>query len=144
LKFIALLLGFILASTTLSSAKIWTCSVTAVGGYKGVMPTKMTLNMNSNVNDLIIKDDVGAKMGLPTIQGNMKRRIGSEQLFAWELSPIPQNTKPPTESKFYENKVIFRGRLNLKNGGLKIVGDFVTRVPSANTGLNMRGRGKCK
>ncbi|MCY4334666.1 MAG: hypothetical protein OXC60_08345 [Litoreibacter sp.] len=51
--------------------------------------------------------------------------------------------KPPTETKFYENTVNYRGRLGLQSGKIRIAGSFVTRLPSANTGLDMRAEGVC-
>jgi hypothetical protein len=134
----------VFASAIAAHAQVFTCTLTPKRGYTGVTPTQMQIDLNARPGALVISDNVGPKIGLPTINGEIDRYVGNDLLFRWQLSSIPLALKPPTETKFYRSTVNYTGRLNQTTGAIRIVGNFVTSVSSANTGLNMRAEGSCK
>jgi len=133
--------------TALSSGAVaqqYTCQLTPTTGYKGVTPTQMTLDFAPLPGQILIVDDVGPKIGRPSVVGNINRYVNQDILFNWQISGVPISLKPPTETSFYGGTVNYSGRLNQLTGALRIIGNFDARVSSANTGLNMRAKGVCE
>lgn len=127
-----------------ANAQVVDCTLTPTRGFTGVTPTKIRLDFESSLGRVIIKDDVGPKVGRRSITGDVRRYVGSEILFKWEIKSVPQALKPPTETNSYRSTVNYSGRFNPDTGAIKIVGNFVTSISSANTGLNMRAQGRCR
>ena len=124
-------------------AQEYTCQLTPTTGYKGVTPTQMKIDFTSLPGQILITDDVGPKIGRPSVVARINRNVGEDVLFNWQITGVPISLKPPTETKFYGSTVNYSGRLNQSTGALRIIGNFDTRVSSANTGLNMRAKGFC-
>ncbi len=127
-----------------ANAKVYTynCKITRKNKFEDVTPD--TLKIVLKDRDVIISDDIMAKLGKSDIAAKVDRVVDSDLLFGWALKNIPRAMKPDTETKFYGDTVNYRARLNLKNGKFAMEGNFVTRVSSANTGKQMTGTGRCK
>ena len=146
-KILCFLTALILCSAVMVedvSAVTFDCRITAKKKFKGVMPDRIRISYGSGSQTARISDNVGAKIGRSTVNGKVGRKIGSVRIISWSLSPIPQNMKPRNERKFYESTVRYRARIDLNSGRISIRASFVTRVSSANDGINMQGGGRCR
>ena len=145
-KFVSMAVAAAFAISSPANAATYSCKISPKAGaglYSGVTPTQMTVTI-SNVGRVVVSDNVTKKAGRNSVDGKLGRRIGSTQLFSWKLAPVPRDMLPPNETKFYEPTVNYRARLDTKTGKFSMRGDFVTRVSSANGGLNMQGFGTCR
>ncbi|SFR47053.1 hypothetical protein [Litoreibacter janthinus] len=127
-------------------AATYNCKISpkkGVGLYTGVTPTRLRVTISSG-GRVVVSDNVIKKAGRQSVDGTLGRKIGKVQIFSWKLSPVPRSMLPPTETKFYEPTVNYRARLDTKTGKFSMRGSFVTRVSSANGGVNMQGFGTCR
>jgi hypothetical protein len=124
------------------SAATYDCRVTSKTKFTGVTPDR--IRFRTSGDRVTVSDNVGKRIGKSSVTGKLGRKVGNVQLVSWKLSPIPQSMKPQWETKFYEATVNYRARINTRSGQFSMSGSFVTRVSSANDGLNMQGFGRCR
>ena len=141
-----ILAGVMIAVTAPAMSATYNCKISpkkGVGLYTGVTPSRLRVTI-SNAGRVVVSDNVSAKAGRRSVEGNLGRKVGKVQIFSWKLSPVPRSMLPPTETNFYEPTVNYRARLDTKTGKFSMRGNFVTSVSSASGGLNMQGFGTCR
>ncbi len=138
-------IGLVTTASTLSAAT-YDCKIApkkSVQQFTGVTPTRLRVVIGSG-STVQVSDNVMRKTGRRSVDGRLGRKIGRVQLFNWKLSNVPRSMFPTTETKFYEPTVNYRARLDTRTGKFSMRGSFVTRVSSANSGINMQGFGTCR
>ncbi|MCY4334665.1 MAG: hypothetical protein OXC60_08340 [Litoreibacter sp.] len=63
---------------TFSSALTFSCTLSPTRNYDGVTPRQMEIEVDRSVGEVIIRDDVGPKLGMRAHKGDIDRLVGTD------------------------------------------------------------------
>lgn len=137
---------FLIAAAVLGAspvfASVYECSIMRASGHAPLTPEKIRFELSDF--GVEIRDDVMQGAGLVATDAELDRIVRGEQIITWKLTPIPAALKPPERGNKWSTLALYRARLGLEAGTLKLTAQVVAQWGNNSVARHVDAFGLCK